>query len=95
MTKVVWSPEAQADLASIDDQLFLENPDFADRVAIASVQSARFLLDWPFAGPMVGEQDYRKWRVKRTPYIFIYRPADGDVHILRVYHERQDWGIAP
>lgn len=94
MRRLIWSPTAQADLAVIDDQLYDEDPDFADRVALSSIRSARFLLDWPFAGSIVGEAGQRKWPVKRTLYILIYQPVGNAIHILRVYHERQDWGLA-
>lgn len=94
MRRLIWSPTAQADLAAIDDQLYDEDPDFADRVALSSIRSARFLLDWPFAGSIVGEAGQRKWPVKRTPHILIYQPVGNAIHILRVYHERQDWDLA-
>lgn len=87
MRRLIWSPTAQADLAAIDDQLYDEDPDFADRVALSSIRSARFLL-------IVGEAGQRKWPVKRTPYILIYQPVGNAIHILRVYRERQDWGLA-
>lgn len=93
MRELIWSPTAQADLAAIDDFLYDEDPDFADRVALSSVSSARCLLDWPFAGSSWGDGDQRKWRVKQTPYILIYRPVDDAIVILRVLHERQDWSI--
>lgn len=95
MRRLIWSPSAQADLAAIDDQLYDEDPDSADRVAISSVRSARFLLDWPYAGSKLGEAGRRKWPVKRTPYILVYQPVDDAIHILRGYHERQDWGQDP
>ena len=95
MMQLIWSPRAQLDLQLIDDQLFAEDPDFADRVALASVYSARFLLDWPNAGSIVGDDGHRKWPIKKTPYILIYKVAGQNVHILRVYHERQDWNAAP
>jgi len=95
MRQLIWSPTAQADLAAIDDFLYDEDPDFADRVALSSVRSARFLLDWPFAGSQWGDGGQRKWRVKQTPYILIYRPVDDAIVILRVLHERQDWSIEP
>ncbi|GGB59254.1 type II toxin-antitoxin system RelE/ParE family toxin [Blastomonas aquatica] len=95
MRRLIWTPAAQKDLSAIDDQLYEEDPEFADRVVISSVRSARFLLDWPFAGPVVGEAGQRKWPIKRTPYILIYRPVDDVILVLRVYHERQDWGQDP
>lgn len=95
MMQLIWSPRAQLDLALIDGELFLEDPDFADRVALAAVYSARFLLEWPYAGSTVGGDGRRKWPVKKTPYILVYKVMDESVHILRVYHERQDWGAVP
>lgn len=95
MRNLIWSPTAQSDLAAIDDILYYEDPDFADRVAPLSVRSARFLLEWPFAGSPMGDGDQRKWPVKRTPYVLIYRPTDDAILTLRVDHERQDWSTEP
>ncbi|PXW77644.1 plasmid stabilization system protein ParE [Blastomonas natatoria] len=95
MKQLIWSPTAQADLAAVDDFLYDEDPDFADRVALSSVRSARLLLDWPFAGSPWGDGGQHKWRVKQTPYILIYRPVDDAIVILHVLHERQNWGIEP
>ena len=92
MSELVWSSQARLDLALIDDQLYLQDPDFADRVALESVYAARFLLDWPYAGSLTGDRGHRKWPIKRTPYILIYTPDAGNIVILRVHHERQDWG---
>lgn len=95
MRRLLWSAQAQLDLALIDDQLFVEDPDFANRVALSAVYSARFLPDWPSAGATICENAHSKWPIKKTPYILIYSPDKTDVSILRVYHERQDRGVMP
>ena len=91
MRRLLWSAQAQLDLALIDDQLFVEDPDFADRVALSAVYSAHFLPNWPYGG----ENAYRKWPINKTPYILIYSPDKTDITILRVCHERQDRGVMP
>ncbi len=95
MRRLLWSAQAQLDLALIDDQLFVEDPDFANRVALSALYSAHFLLDRPYAGATIGENAHRKWPINKTPYILIYGPDKTDITILRVYHERQDRGVMP
>ncbi|WP_373489254.1 type II toxin-antitoxin system RelE/ParE family toxin [Blastomonas sp.] len=95
MKKLVWARQAQSDLARIDDQLVVQDIDFANRVAIAAVYAANFLCDWPDAGSIINHRNDRKWPVKTTPYILIYAVDSDHVRILRVYHEQQDLRTQP
>lgn len=89
--RIVWSPQAQSDLAGIHEFHTEAGSDFAFRAAELAVAAARLLAERPKLGPMVENSDYRKWRVPRTPYLIIYR-ADGErLRIARVFHAAQDW----
>jgi len=95
MKTLVWARQAQSDLARIDDQWVLQDPDFANRVAIAAVYAASFLCDWPYAGSIINHRNDRKWPVKSTPCILIYTVDAERVGILHVHHDQQDWRIQP
>lgn len=86
-----WSAHACRDLETIDSFYRHDDPSFADQVGREALSAARFLAANPFAGPRLDEADRRKWVVKGTPYILLYRPAGEDLLILRVQHNRQDW----
>ncbi len=90
MRGVRWSRDAQADLATIDDEFDTIDPNTASRVGTSAVNAARFLADYPGAGPAVPNTRLRKWRVAGTPYILLYRLADGDLFIVRVVHVARD-----
>ncbi len=90
MRGVRWSRDAQADLATIDDEFKKIDPNTASRVGASALNAARFLADFPGAGPTVLNTRLRKWRVAGTPYILLYRLADGDLFIVRVIHVARD-----
>ena len=90
MSRLVWAPAAQADLARIDGFNVRYDPDFADRMGRAAVSAGRFLLEFPAAGAIV-QGDDRKWKVPGTDYILVYRIIADGVEIVRAYHAREDW----
>jgi plasmid stabilization system protein ParE len=60
------------------------------RVGRAAIAAARFLAERPEAGPALAD-GARKWRVRGTDYVLIYRPVRQGIQVLRVHHARQDW----
>lgn len=86
-----WTIDAQADLAHLDELYAETAPDYADRVGDATVLAANFLAERPYAGPPIGEGHERKWNVRTTHYILIYRIVDGGVEVLRVRHGHENW----
>jgi toxin ParE1/3/4 len=91
MKRAAWTPDAKADLARIDDFYAEIAPDYADRVGDAALAAARFLVQFPYAGTSIDIDDARKWVVRPTPYILIYRPQRDTIQILRVRHMAEDW----
>jgi plasmid stabilization system protein ParE len=91
MRSVVWTAPAQADLAAIDDRYGEVAPDFADLAARAALAAGRFLAEHPAAGPLARDFGIRKWRVRGTDYILLYRIVAAGVEIIRVRHVREDW----
>lgn len=81
-----------ADLTSI--QRYYHDIDFAlgEALFIRIVNAPKSLLERPGLGSPTGRQGTRKWRIKRTPFLLLYRiRKDGAVEILRVRHAAQDW----
>ena len=91
MIPVHWTPLARADLEAIDSFYAAEDPEFADRVGRTAIAAARFLSEWPGSGSLVSDGGIRKWPVKATPYILVYRVLKASIQILRVRHNREDW----
>lgn len=89
--RIVWSPQAQSDLASIYEYHAEAGSDFAFRAAERAVGAARLLGERPRLGSIVENTIYRKWRVPRTPYLLIYRAERDRLRIARVFHAAQDW----
>ena len=91
MIPVRWTPLARADLEAIDIFYAAQDPDFATRVGRLAIGAARFLSEWPGSGALISDGAIRKWPVKGTPYILIYRVLKDRIEILRVRHNREDW----
>jgi toxin ParE1/3/4 len=90
VSTVAWTTDARADLASIDDYYAARDPDFAARVGRTAIAAADFLLGFPEAGEEIAP-DHRRWHVKQTPYVLVYRSVLQGIQVLRVFHERQNY----
>jgi plasmid stabilization system protein ParE len=90
MRRTQWSRLATQDLAGIDAYLAEIDPDLADTFDDAVLAACSFLLDHPHAGPAV-KLNVRKWRVRNSHHLLIYRIVDGGIRIVRIDHARQDW----
>jgi toxin ParE1/3/4 len=90
MNRSQWTIEARQDLAAIDDYYIGLYPEYATRVGRAAIAAARFLAERPEAGPILAD-DVRKWSVRGTDYVLLYRPTRTGVQVLRVYHAKQNW----
>lgn len=91
MRAVRWSLLAQADLAGIDDYYHGLSAGFASRVGAQAIEAACFLARHPEAGQAVPGSPYRKWRVRKTPYILFYRPDGTTLRVVRLIHASRDW----
>jgi toxin ParE1/3/4 len=95
MSRSVWSKTALRDLENIRSNLMSVDPDIYKTLVIQAEAASQFLLEFPRAGSPFGNSGYRKWRIGKLPYLLIYNANPKRVMVLRVYHERQDWGIEP
>ncbi len=92
---VTWSRQAQSDFTAIYNRALEEDARYALNLVESLDAALTRLVEFPRMGTPVGSHDHRKWRLGKTPFLIIYAAEDRDLHILRVYHERQDWGIEP
>ena len=89
MSGARWTTLARADLAGIDDFYAACDSDFADRVGREAIRAADWLVAMPHAGAEIAS-DHRRWRVRTTPYLLIYRVVEDGIEVLRLRHERQN-----
>jgi toxin ParE1/3/4 len=90
MRSIRWSKDALRDLEKIDDWYANRDPNYADRVGRAAVSAAKFLTEFPFAGPSYSGK-VRKWPVPKTDYRLLYRVENDSIEIIRVRHVREEF----
>ena len=86
-----WAKNAQADLIRIVSFYGPLDGEFAQRVLREAISASEFLCDYPQAGPATRQRGVRKWRVKTTPFLLLYRYTANNLRITRVTHHAQDW----
>lgn len=94
MSRATWTRRAQNDLAGADDHWRGIDVDYALRLGRLAMAASRFLADWPFAGVTFGGGT-RKWRIKGTDYLLIYRVVPGGIQVVRLRHARENWRTDP
>ena len=89
--KIVFSPQAIADLESAVRFIAKDNPDAAARVGNALIDCVAILEDFPFLGSPYPKRPGVRKLVSR-PYIIFYRsrPEENCLDILRYWHGAQD-----
>ena len=89
--KIIWSPEACADLDRICDYLLAERPSLAletlDRIE-GRVESLRDHTALGRPGRVTGT---RELVISGLPYAIPYRVKTGRIEIVRVLHAARQW----
>jgi toxin ParE1/3/4 len=86
-----WALRARLDLFEIADHYDRIDPAIGDSL-LAEIETAPlFLTGHPHAGPLVFQSGFRKWRVRRTPFILLYRVSRTSVEVARVVHHSTNW----
>ena len=88
---VIWLGEAKRERNRILARIRRENRRAALRIGDELFTQTARLARLPFIGRPGRVPDTRELSINRTPYLVIYRLAEGAVHILRVLHSRQQW----
>jgi toxin ParE1/3/4 len=83
--KLVWRPQALAELAAIIEYIERDSPAGAARVRAQILHSVSFLLEWPDIG-REGRRGYRELVVPRSSYVVIFRHGKREIRIHRVRH---------
>jgi toxin ParE1/3/4 len=90
--RIVWSPEALADLESMRAYVGSVNPRAAEKLALRIVSLAESQLSlFPESGRPGRVEGTRELVVSRTAYILPYRVVGREVRIIRVYHSARRW----
>ena len=88
--KIIFSPQAIADLAEIVRHIAKADPDTAQRIGHALIDRVAILENFPLLGvPYPARPGVRK--LVSRPYIIFYRarPEENCVDILRYWHGAQ------
>jgi plasmid stabilization system protein ParE len=91
LRRLSWSGPARRDLIAIAEHYADIVPGLDDEMLGRILDGPRPLLDHPNLGQPLGAFDLRKWTVRRTPFILVYRATDTVVEIARVRHVAEDW----
>jgi addiction module RelE/StbE family toxin len=89
--KVIFAPQAIADLNDIVSYIAKDNRDAAERLGLALIDRVRILENFPLLGaPYPKRFGVRKLVSK--PFLIFYRarPEEGRVDILRYWHGAQE-----
>ena len=86
-----WALRARRDLFDIADHYGEIDPDVADRLLLQIETAPLFLTEHPNAGPPLPDTELRKWSVRRTPFILLYRVSRTTVEVARVVHHSTNW----
>lgn len=88
MSRTYWTESAKFDLAALDNHGWSDAT--VTQIGRSALAAARFLGDHPLAGPML-MSGVRKWSVRGTHFILVYRPRGDGVDVLRLLDARSDW----
>jgi addiction module RelE/StbE family toxin len=85
--KIIFAPQAIADLAAAVSHIAQDNPEAAERIGDSLIDRVRILENFPLLGSPYPKRPGIRRLVSR-PYIIFYRarPEDGCVDILRYWH---------
>jgi len=91
LTDVIWSGPARKDLFGIADWYDEHAPEYSE-IILGRIEHA---LDPLIANHLLGEPfkntPIRKWRVRKTPFILLYKANRSRIEIRRVVHSATNW----
>jgi toxin ParE1/3/4 len=90
--KILWSPEAIGDLASLRAYIAEDDPAAARGVVLHIIHNVELLLpNNPQMGRPGRVPGTRELVIPKTPFVIPYRLQRNVVQILRVYHAARRW----
>ncbi|WP_420542780.1 type II toxin-antitoxin system RelE/ParE family toxin [Sphingomonas naphthae] len=78
-----------------DDYWAQYSEESADAMLLRIHSAAAFLTGMPHAGQRLEDTAARKWTVRGTNYVLLYRVIGERLDILRVHHAAEDWRTFP
>ena len=94
MTRLVWSDQAEADLAAIHAYIARDSERYAQVTVERLIAAVDRLLLWPRSGRVVaeiGDEDLREIVV--APYRIVYRLHEDTVGIATVVHSSREFRL--
>ena len=93
MSEVLWTLQAQADLAAIRAFISQDSPHYASVVVARLIAATDRLMPFPESGRAVPEfEDPFVREVVHRPYRIVYRLVSHDeVHVLTVHHSSKSF----
>lgn len=90
---VFYSPEAVSDLERLRAFIAEQNPDSAQKIAADLLAGIAMLKELPFLGRKVSKApDPEMMRdLSVSLYIVRYLIVTNEIHILRIWHKRENW----
>ena len=97
MARVIWAPQALADLEAIGDFIAREAPRYAQMLADGAFQAVERLEIFPHSGrvvPEIGDASIREilYRGYRILHIVSGEEGTEEVKILTVFHSSMSFG---
>jgi len=96
--RLIWSPEALADVQRLYRFLASKNPDAARRAASAIRDGMQIVADHPGVGRPVDDMDpeYRNWPISfgASGYVALYR-LDRDMAVVVAVRHQKEVGYHP
>lgn len=93
MSRLIWTPEALADVQRLYRFLAEKDADAAMRAVRVIREGVNILADYPRSGRPVEnmEPEFREWPIAfgSSGYVVLYRVDHDDVAILAVWHQRE------
>jgi toxin ParE1/3/4 len=89
VTEVIWTLPAEADLDFIAEHIAKDNASAAAYVVRTIRDAAAELTYFPRRGRRGRSPDTLELIITTMPYIVVYEVVREDVHVLRVWHQRQ------
>ncbi|MBV8686303.1 MAG: type II toxin-antitoxin system RelE/ParE family toxin [Alphaproteobacteria bacterium] len=86
-----WALRAREDIIDIAEFYEPVAAGLADSLLDKIAEAPLILLDHPNLGTPAGRGRYRKWTVRGTPFVLIYRVRGSYIEIARVRHAASDW----
>ncbi len=92
--RLVWSDQADADLAAIYAYIARDSEQYAQATVERLIDAVDQLVDWPRSGrvvPEVGDEDLRE--LIDPPYRIVYRLQGDDIGIATIVHSSRQFPL--